>query len=392
MLSVVMWGAAAYLFFVIVGWKKLWKNTPALIIVGVVILSVTGFFSSRMSTNAYGVVMDIFFCLMACGKNYKKMLKCVMWSAILMLIFAGIGVKLGYSYNMIKPDNVSPGNSFGIDYPNNWGYIAFLALMIAWYLYMRNRPYFTFPAFWGTAVFMYFVISCRTIAVLTVVFPVAATVVDWIERRTNKEKAQLGIIGWLVVAIPIFAFIFMLTLSMQVEWFHDHLYYTPLHTFAERFAQGGLYFRTYGFPLFGNPYRSNVITYVNINGDFIKVGILDSSFAAYMIMRGMVWLTYTLLWLCFAHWKAVKLKDYAIPFLSSIILVFAMIERPGFEVWYNFILLYPLAKVAGDQVLVGPVSTASETGEVTVEASSLPEVSAETDAMDAVESSPPPDV
>ena len=112
-----------------------------------------------------------------------------------------------------------------------------------------------------------------------------------------------------------------------------------------RFVQGGLYFKTYGLPIVGNPYRSNQYTYVNVNGSFEQVGILDSSFAAYMIMRGMFWLTYTLIWLCVANWKSLKKRDYAIPLLCSIILVFAMMERPGLEMWYNFILLYPLAKV-----------------------------------------------
>ena len=107
-----------------------------------------------------------------------------------------------------------------------------------------------------------------------------------------------------------------------------------------------MYFRTYGIPIVGNPYRSNVQKFVNVNGEFIEVGILDSSFAAYIIMRGIIWMFYTLLWLCLALWKALKKRDYAIIFLEVIILGFAMIERPGLEMWYNFILLYPLAKVA----------------------------------------------
>ena len=62
-------------------------------------------------------------------------------------------------------------------------------------------------------------------------------------------------------------------------------------------------------------------------------------------MRGMVWLAYTLLWLCLAHWKAIKKRDYAIILLETMILGFAMMERPGLELWYNFILAYPLARV-----------------------------------------------
>ena len=108
---------------------------------------------------------------------------------------------------------------------------------------------------------------------------------------------------------------------------------------------GGLYFKKYGIPIVGNPYRSNQYTFVNVQGEFIKIGILDSSFAAYIIMRGALWLTYTLLWLCAALWKALKKRDYAIILLETILLGFAMMERPGLEMWYNFILLYPLAKV-----------------------------------------------
>ena len=42
---------------------------------------------------------------------------------------------------------------------------------------------------------------------------------------------------------------------------------------------------------------------------------------------------------------AIKKRDYGIIFLEIFILGFAMIERPGLEMWYNFVLLYPLAKV-----------------------------------------------
>lgn len=352
MLSIVMWGSALYLFFVIVDWKKLLKNLPALIITGAAILSLCIYFSVRMSTNAYGVVFDMFFCLMACGKDYKKILRCVMWTAIVMLLISGIGVLAGFTLDLQKPDNISPGHSLGINYPNTWGYIAFLALMIAWYLYMRHRPFITFPAFWGTALFMYFIISCRTVALLTVVFPVLAVVVDLIVRKAIKEESSIGVIGWLIVAMPIFEFAFMLFVSLQYNWVHATFYNTALHTMAMRFVQGGLFFKTFGVPFVGNTFRANVHSYVNVNGSFEEVGILDSSFACYLIIRGALWMACVLGWLCFANYKAVKRRDYAIPFLSGIILVFAMMERPGLDVWYNFILLYPLAKVADDPLEV----------------------------------------
>ncbi len=355
LLSIVMWGAALYLISFLANWLKLWKKTPWLLLISACRLGAGGWFSTKMTTNSYTVVMDVFFCLMACGKNYKRMLRCVMFVVFGMLLFAGVGVIAGFAGDLVKPENASPGHSFGINYPNTWGYICFLGLMILWYLYLRRKTLITFGVFWAVMAFMYFVISCRTIAVLTAVFPLLAWGVDALEQRAKAKltdkKPKTRKIDWIITVIPFLVLAFMLFASMNYVWVHENLYYTALHTFAMRFVQGGLYFKTYGFPVFGNPYRSNVYTYVNVNGEFEKVGILDSSFAAYFIMRGCVWMAYTLGWLCLANWKAMKKRDYAIPFLGAIILVFAMMERPGLDLWYNFILLYPLAAVGAPEKL-----------------------------------------
>ena len=351
LLGVVMWGSAVFLFFVIADWKDLWKKNLLLLLTGGVIAAATGLFAKKMSTNSYGVVMDFFFIVMAYRKDYKKMLLCILGVSVTMLLIAAVGLPAGYTWDMLKPENAHPGHSLGTVYPNTWGYLAFQVLMIVWYLYMRNRPLITFPVFWAVCLFMFFYISCRTIAGITLVFPVMATFVDWIERRT-KRREKLSPAGWAAVAVPFLAFGGMLFVSMQVEWVHKHFYHRQLHNLAMRFVQGGLYFRTYGFPLIGNPYRSNVHTYINVNKEFLEVGILDSSFAAYMIMRGLLWILLVMFWLCLAHWKAMKKHDYAIPFLSLIILLFAMMERPGLEMWYNFILLYPLAKVAQESAAI----------------------------------------
>lgn len=349
LLGIVMWGSAIYLFLVIAAWKNLWNKTALLILIGAVILAATFLFSKKMSTNSYGVVMDVFFCIMVCGKDYKKILRCILGATIVMLIIAGIGILLGYTLDVGKPDTDLPGHSLGIEYPNSWGYLVFLTLIIFWYLYLRYKPVITFVLFWAVSVFMYFYITCRTIAGITLIFPVLALIIDMIEKREDR-RAKEGtfkkkiFLEWILISMPFLAFAFMMFSSMQVDWWYKY-YHGPLRNLAWRFLMGGLYFKTYGIPLVGNPYRSNQFTYVNVNGEFIKVGILDSSFAAYIIMRGILWLTYTLLWLCIAHWKALKKRDYAIILIETILLGFAMMERPGLEMWYNFILLYPLAKV-----------------------------------------------
>ena len=349
LLSVVMWGSALYLAYVIAEWKDLWEELPLLILVAAVLLVGTYFFTKKMSTNLYGAVMDVFFCILAYKKDFRKMLKGMFVTLVIILVFARIGMILGITVDVGKPETSTPGHGLGINYPNTWGFLVFLALIILWYLYIRFKPVITFAMFWAFSAFMYFYITCRTIAGLTLIFPIAALLVDLLEKRMDRKSKEgtfkrIKPLEWIVTATPFLAWAFMMANSMAVDWWYQ-FYHGPLRNLAWRFLMGGLYFRTYGIPLVGNPYRSNHYTFINVQGEFIKVGILDSSFAAYMIMRGLIWLIYTLLWLCVAHRKALKKRDYAIILIETFFLGFAMVERPGLEMWYNFILLYPLAKV-----------------------------------------------
>ena len=411
LVGIILWGSAFYLLYSIAEWGNLWKKNAFLVTLGLVFAGAAGFFLTKMSTNSFDVVFDMFFCLMVVGKDYKKILRNTMWIGIGTLLFCFLGMLVDITKDIEKPYNVHPGHSLGTVYPNTWGYLVFLILLIFWYLYLRRRSVWheilTFAAFWGASVFMYFYICCRTIAGLAIVFPVFTVLVDWLEKQADanaekkletialeeekkkkavQEKKQSGRSGknskkapsavfrkteqdisadtdqlvsvtkkrherisrffeWLVISIPYAAFTLVMILSSQVEWMHDHFYYTKLHNLAMRFVQGGLYFRTYGIPLAGNPYDASNYTYVDVNGDFLEVGILDSSYASYIIMRGILWVLLCMLWLTFAEWKALKKRDFAIPLLSLFILGYAMMERPGLELWYNFILLYPLAKV-----------------------------------------------
>ena len=348
-LGIIMWGSALYLLYVIAEWKNLWKKTIPLLLIAGVVLGGVYLFTQRMSTNLYGVVMDVFFCLLAYKKDFRKILKSLLGVSVGMLPIAGIGIVAGFTVDVGKPETDLPGHGLGINYPNTWGYLAFFALIVFWYLYLRFKPALTFPIFWATSLFMNYYIRCRTIAGLTLIFPIAGLAIDSLEKRMDRKAGEgtfkrIKPLEWIVTLIPLLAWAFMMINSIAVDWWYK-LYHGPLRTLAWRFLMGGLYFKTYGIPLIGNPYRSNHYTYINVQGEFIKVGILDSSFAAYIIMRGIIWLFYTLLWLCVAHYKALKKRDYAIILIETFFLGFAMLERPGLEMWYNFILLYPLTKV-----------------------------------------------
>lgn len=421
--EIIMLGAAVYLVYAVADWKKLGERYLAILfVIGVALMSAAAYLSTKLSTNAFGLIFDLYFCLMVIGKDYKKILRNVMWTGIITLVFCYLGMLIGITIDVVKPNNnPEPGHSLGTVYPNTWGYIGFLIILIIWYLYLRRKGIkeiiVSFVLFWGAAAFMWFYICCHTIAVLAVVFPLVAVIIDLAEKRADKkaiedidrEKAvkekvrrqkvearaaakkanksskkektnaeeMMGIkvpeystidsskvpealspdhiftktnfitnlIHWIVTIIPFIAFGFVMYMSFHVEWIHKHFYYTKIHNLAMRFVQGGLYFKVYGIPLLGNPYDSRNFAYVEVNGEFLDVGILDSSYASYIIMRGLLWTLLVMLWLCIGNWKAIKKRDFAIPLIGAFILGFAMMERPGLELWYNFILLYPLAKV-----------------------------------------------
>lgn len=400
--EIIMLGSAIYLVYAIGDWKKLIdRYLWVLFLVGVGLMVLAGYFSTRLSTNAFGVVYDLYFCLMVIGKDYKKIIRNTMWIAIGTLVFCYIGMLAGITIDVIKPNNnPEPGHSLGTVYPNTWGCISFLILLIVWYLYLRRKSIkhtiLTFALFWGTSAFLYFYICCHTIAILTIPFPVLSVMVDWLEKRADqnaeksikeeraleekrrkrelerrqaqkkgknklpkeqvdrdfsepapkKQNILISPIQWLVTAIPYISLAFVIFVSNHYAWVHDHFYERhSTRNLALRFMQGGMYLAVYGIPFVGNPYDARNYAYVDINGEFFQVGILDSSFASYLIMRGLLWILLCMLWLSIANWKAMKKRDFAIPLIGLFILGYAMMERPGLELWYNFILLYPLAKV-----------------------------------------------
>ena len=71
--------------------------------------------------------------------------------------------------------------------------------------------------------------------------------------------------------------------------------------------------------------------------------VMDSAFVAYLIIRGFLWMSFILAWLSFAHYLGIKNKNYRLIVVSTFFLVLCVMERPGLDAWYNYVLFYPLA-------------------------------------------------
>ncbi len=355
----VLFGSGAYLCYKAAVWKKLWEKPyillPLILAVGCLCGCFLMFLDKDWNHNkvVFTIVTDIFLCLMAYGKNYKKLLQCLVFVPVAVLLIAGLGLLAGFTQDFSKMGQAESTRSLGINYPNTWGYIAFQAMLLGWYVYLRKKPLITFALFWPMSVFMFFVVGCRTIAVLSLAFPPITLLMAWMENRERKQEKKPGPLGWLAVALPLLCFALSVVLCLNKEWVAVTFYPTeqhpsaPLHSMAMRFVQGGLALDTFGFPLFGRPMRLSAPVYLDpATGVVEHLYVMDNAYVSFMITKGVLWIAGILAWLTFAQWRGWKSKDYSILLIGSFMLVFAIMERPGMEVWYNFVLLYPLASLA----------------------------------------------
>lgn len=378
--AIVMWGSALYLLSIMAEWKKAWNRIPLLIGMGAFVLAAAGILSRVVTTDSYSYAMGAFFLLMAYGKSYKKILYCFLGIFTATLLTGMIGLPLGITFDAAKPDREFGGHSLGILYPNNWGFMVFALLVLIWYLFLRRQKVFkivTLVLFWATALFMYKYITCLTIAGLAFVFPVAAICAELLQdhydkRRQNAESGQTkvsdheitserhadpydkeqtptdlerskpkSILDVILIAMPFIIFAVMMFFCWQMDWVHEHFYGTPLHTLAMRFVEGGYALRLNGIPVFGHPFEQFDITISDYSQEIEM--IMDSAYVAYLIIRGALWMLFILAWISFAHYRCVKNLDYRLIAISIFFLILSVMERPGLDAWYNFVLFYPLA-------------------------------------------------
>ena len=344
-----MLASAAFLIYLIIRWKYAWNTKVFFLVPAIALFVLPIVFNVNGDTNWYIALTDLFFCLMAYGKDYKKILRCFMWTAFAGLLIAAAGLPLGLTVERGKI-GMEQGFSLGTVYPNTWGQIAFLVLVVFWYLFLQKKRVVTFIIFIATGLFMYFVPECKTIALLSAVFPFLSLLVkprvhdQTLEASPNKK----GRVGHILLSVfPFVCFAVTMILCWQMDWVKKNTYSNySLVTMGMRFVQGGIAFQHYGFPLIGHTLPNDPSIVSVVNGEAEVLYVVDSAFVTYSLFLGAIWMLWALCWLTYANWKGLKNKDGALVLMSGFIMVFAIMERPGLVASYNFMFLYPLASVA----------------------------------------------
>ena len=342
-----MLGSAAFLIYIIVHWKYSWKSKIYFLIPAVILLALPLIFNFSGDKNWYIAFTDLFFCFMAYGKNYKKILRCFLWTAFAALLIAALGLPLGLT--MERGKSAEAGFSLGIVYPNTWGQIAFLILVVFWYLYLQKKRLVSFILFLATALFMFFVPQCKTIALLAAAFPFFALLVrpriqDQTLEMHSDRKAKIWHI--MLSVFPFICFAITMILCWQMDWVKKYTYDNALASFGMRFVQGGIAIQHYGFPLIGHTLPNDPSIIAVVNGEAEVLYVVDNAFVTYGLFLGAIWMLWALCWLSCANWRGLKNRDNGLVLISGFVMIFAIMERPGLVASYNFLFLYPLASVA----------------------------------------------
>ena len=342
--SVVMWSSAIYIIVILAVWKDNWKSTIKVIIICISLFGLTVCLSRIMTRDSYAWIVGVLLCILVYGKNYRQILYSFLLLLLITLTVGLVGLYCGFTFDAKKPYRVYGGHSLGILYPNNWGFLVFAVLVIIWYLFLRRKKLVSLALFWIVAVFMFKYITCNTIAALALVFPIFASAAEFLQDHTSissTKKAHRTIIYHAIVLLPFIVFGIMMLLCWKMDWVHEHFYKTPLESAAMRFVEGGYAIRLNGLSLFGQPFKQWDASITDYARD-IEMKI-DSAFTHYLVIRGVLWMIWILTWIAYAHYLCLKRRDYRLIVISFFFLVFSMMERPGLDVWYNFVLLYPLA-------------------------------------------------
>lgn len=327
-----------YVLVILVSWRRrIWILIPAC-----ALFALTYYAAQHMHFKPFFLTVGIFMALLACGKDYRRILKCYFFCHVGVILLALLGLALGFATDSPKVEEYGVGHSFGIVYPNNFAHILFLVLVLAWYLYLHRHKWATLAAFWCAVLPVWLVCKCRTIVIFLVLFPILALLLE--RRSAGTHRLPAGprrVRNALIVAAPFIMLGLTLLLCSQIE-FMQRAKYTVLYNMASRFVQGGIALRYYGVPLFGKAINTSGEYYLFLNGGRERLVLMDNAYVTYLIEEGAIWMFFVTAWYCLVNLRCIRDRNRRLLLIACFMLVLGLMERAGLTAVYNFTALYPL--------------------------------------------------
>ena len=371
----------------------LWKTEPVTIAAAVGIIAAVGFGWNfiGLTNEFFCTITTVFLVLFAYLRDYKVLLKIGMICHIITMAAAALGLPFGYTELVYKVDTADVGFSMGLVYANHVGRMAFLILMIAWYLWGQDKLLLSIVAAWATAAVMWIVIECKTIALFLVVFPLCWGIIRILVKIDCGNAAWKVIKGAgkiVLLAMPFLCMLFTYIMGLHRTFFLEHWHFgQPIYALWMRFISAGILFKVYGFPLFGRDIlNENGIMEIK-DGHVYMATIVDNAYIYYLIAIGGIALIACMLWISFETYRAIKNKDYAFLLMNFFMCGYGILEVVLFQFEHNFLFFYPMTAAALAYKGLKKLSTEEDVGEDT----DLKEEGNEAPLSDAGDDAPLPD-
>ena len=330
----------------------LWKLKPVTGVIAVWLIAMTGLnwnFIGR-TNEFFCTVVAILLALLSYKRDFKVILKIVLFCHAATMLVAAIGLPLHLTELAYKRDTVDIGYSMGLIYPNHVGRMAFLICMIAWYLWGQDKKKLTVFVSVILSLIMWFFIWCKTITVFFIAFPVCWIFIDWFSKKACKWSVAnpfLKIWNMMLIAAPFLCMLFTYIMGLNRLFFLKHWHYGQgIYALWMRFISAGILFKTYGFPLLGRNIREEKAVVETLGGYTYTAQVVDNAYIFYLIAIGGIALIACMLWISLGNYRAIKNRDNALLLISVFLCVYGLIEVVFFQYEHNFMFFYPLTAAA----------------------------------------------
>lgn len=291
------------------------------------------------------MVMGIYLVAFSGGKGFDKVIKTFWIAYIGILLTAVLGVIFGYTTDVVKITDYGAKHAFGMAHPNIFAHVIFVIVIGAWYLYLKGKKFETFLLFWNVAILLIIWNRCRTIIIMLLLMPIV------LQLTKKNSLLENSLVMRIITVFPLICLGISLLLSIPVDLIHRFTYDNMLFSIGERFVQVGIALREYGLPILGHSIDTTGTIKMMVDGETIRLFVLDNAFISYGIILGLSWLVPCICLLCLANRMAWKEKEYGLVVYGLLMCVFAVLERRGLDPTFNLLFFYPLSVRRGKGIL-----------------------------------------
>ena len=277
--------------------------------------------------SSYFDSLDFFLFLLSSDlAEEKQTMRVNLWAHLSMLAVLGMLIGLGLTSDKLTGFSYGTGHTFGMDHSNFPAAVLLALLMILWFMYLKKHPVWTAVLFFCGAALCLYVMACRTVAVLMILFPVMNLAVILISRtRAKKILAAMTI-------VPVLCFLVSLGLTMIFVRDRSALLQTGLDlNMLARFSEPAEILRSQGASVLGR----NVGYRLSLDNLYMRV----------LLFHGAVGIALYLAAVTVLMAEFFRRERYDLMTVLSLMLIYGMMECIPMAVIYNFIPLIALGAV-----------------------------------------------